>query len=800
MTDADASRTRALRWTWIGATLALLVFSAGTLEVDNALTQFMPTSEEAELAAISRELIDSGLSRAMVLSVGGGNAPGPVAAALASALEGHPDIGSVRAGLGDDQLEALHRLYFARLPYFVSDRPEVEVPALLEDAALRARAVALKAQLAGPSSSLYARLAPDDPLALFAALIERFRDTQSALRLEDGQFVSEDGRYAFVFLETRASPFDSESQKRLLEFVRERFEEIDVRNGGGHVLEQSGVNRFAVDTESRMRRDIRFISILSLAGISVLFLLVFRSPRSLLIALFPPLFGIIFATSVGLLALSPLHGLTVGFGVALIGVAIDYPIHVLNHHMLVPDGGDARGTVARLGPSLTLGALTTIASFLGLTLTTFPGIGEMGLFAALGIGAALLATLFGLRLFIPRRLEAPPLQRAAARGLARGVGWLAARPAWLALPVALCVLLIATGLSELRWQDDPAALSALDPALQAEDARVRERVSQFDNGRFVIAIADEIEAAVALNDAVALHLEAAVVAGELDAVRSLHSLLWSEALQQRNLAALRAVPDVAGRIDRAFGAEGFRAGAFEGFAARVQDEAALPPPLHFDALAASPIGAAARSMLVDFGDRYAAITYLRGVHAPEAIARRIAALDGAHYFDQQALMRDLYAGYRSATQRVVVFGTALVFVVLLVRYRRLRLATAAFVPSVLVALTTLSVFALLGIEVDLLGLVSLILVMGMGVDYAIFIVDSAGDATHLGATLASLLFSCVTTLFVFGILALSEQPALRSIGLTTGLGIVLAFVLAPSALLLVTGASGRDMPREGTKQ
>jgi len=87
-------------------------------------------------------------------------------------------------------------------------------------------------------------------------------------------------------------------------------------------------------------------------------------------------------------------------------------------------------------------------------------------------------------------------------------------------------------------------------------------------------------------------------------------------------------------------------------------------------------------------------------------------------------------------------------------------------------------------------------VMGMGVDYSIFIVDSASDAAHLGATLASLLFSCVTTLFVFGILASSSQPALRSIGLTTGIGIVLAFLLAPTSLLLLprttTSEGGTD--------
>jgi predicted exporter len=80
----------------------------------------------------------------------------------------------------------------------------------------------------------------------------------------------------------------------------------------------------------------------------------------------------------------------------------------------------------------------------------------------------------------------------------------------------------------------------------------------------------------------------------------------------------------------------------------------------------------------------------------------------------------------------------------------------------------------------------------MGVDYGIFIVDSANDRAHLEATLLSLLLSCLTTVFVFGTLAISEHAALRAIGATTGVGVLLSFVLAPVTLVLLRpGAAER---------
>jgi predicted exporter len=90
---------------------------------------------------------------------------------------------------------------------------------------------------------------------------------------------------------------------------------------------------------------------------------------------------------------------------------------------------------------------------------------------------------------------------------------------------------------------------------------------------------------------------------------------------------------------------------------------------------------------------------------------------------------------------------------------------------------------------------SLVMVMGMGVDYGIFCVDSVRSRERFGVTLLSLLLSCLTTALVFGMLALSSQPALRAIGVTTGIGIPLCFLLAPltlAAIRIVPAAGARD--------
>ena len=129
---------------------------------------------------------------------------------------------------------------------------------------------------------------------------------------------------------------------------------------------------------------------------------------------------------------------------------------------------------------------------------------------------------------------------------------------------------------------------------------------------------------------------------------------------------------------------------------------------------------------------------------------------------------DIYREFRVTSLEQIGVGAVLVVLMLALHYRRWRPVIAAFLPSLIVAALLGAILALAGVRANLIHAMSLIMVMGMGVDYGIFLVDSTAHRETLGVTMLSLLMSCLTTAFVFGTLAISSQPALRAIGVTTG--------------------------------
>ncbi len=770
-----------LRVRWI--TFALLagvgLYGVSHLEFTNSIKSFIPAA--GELGDLSLELVDSPLARRMAISIGGGEKRTSVATALAESLRSHPEVAWVESGFDEDALRGIYELYFARRVYLISEKPEAEIPALLEPAALERRAAGLRRSLAQPDSMLVARTAPEDPLGLFQRIVDRIRDAHPALSSGSGSFESASGEHAIVLLGLRSSPFDSEHQAPLLDYLDSEFARLNAEAGGQMVLESSGINRVSVASERSIRGDTNFISAVSVSVVCALFLLIFHSLRHLAIAILTPLSGFAVAMAVALSGDNPVHGITLGFGFVLIGVAIDYPIHLMNHHALSPPGTLPRETVAQIRSSLLLSALTTTLAFVALALSDFPGLQAMGTFAAIGIAVALAVTLFSIPAFMSPSAVPTPAQHALAHGFARLVGWLGARDGLAVALFAACALIAAVGVPQLHWEDDPSTLIVGDPALIAESERVRARIADFDSGRFVVGLAPNAEAALVLNDQIHDQLAQAIAAGDLEGTSSLHTFLWSQALQRRNLEALRSVPDLAGRIDRIFVQSGFQSGAFRGFSAAVA--APSVAPLRAEDFAGTALERSVDS-LVELEGRWAVVTYLRGVRSGDAIRRALAGLERARYIDQKEIVAGVYQGYRHSMVRVLALGCVIVFVVLQLRYRNLRAALLAFATAGLAALATYGAFGIFGVSVNVVSTVSLLLVLGMGVDYGIFTVDGARTSDRLGATLSSILVSCLTSVFVFGTLALSEQPALRAVGLTTGTGILFALVLSPAVFVM----------------
>jgi len=190
----------------------------------------------------------------------------------------------------------------------------------------------------------------------------------------------------------------------------------------------------------------------------------------------------------------------------------------------------------------------------------------------------------------------------------------------------------------------------------------------------------------------------------------------------------------------------------------------------------SPLSAPVRHLwLGALGEDDAAVVLLDGDTAPDAVRAAVEVVPGVRYVDQVADISHVLGEYRRIASWVMLVVVTVMLACLLVFYRNAAAVRTAL-PAVVGLALTLATLGLMHEPVNLFHVLSLLLVLGLGVDYAIILRE--GRNTH--AVLAVFL-SMTTTLISFGLLGFSSVPFVRSIGITVALGVAYTFLIALAA-------------------
>lgn len=617
--------------------------------------------------------------------------------------------------------------------------------------------------LSTSAGQLLSRYMPQDPVGRAKELAEAL-SPRSQPASEGGVWVSPDGSRALIAAQAGAQAFDLDRQSVLIGKIRQLFQET--AGTGGYRLLIAGPPGFAVATRDRIQKDVQILSIVSFLLILLVTWGGFRKPMLLVLLGLPMGIGILAGLAAVQFTFGFVHGITLAFGACLVGIAIDYPLHILAHAS--KDGNTLRSARA-IWPTLALSAATTIAAFVPFILSDFPGLAQIGLFVGSGLVAALFAARFLFPLLSPA-VQRFPLSDALVGRLRRS----APRLRWML--VALCATAVIALF--LRWdsirETDLAALSPVPRGMIALDRELRADLGAPDV-RYLIAVGgNSVEQVLQREEALRPRLEALKLAGDIAGWRMAADILPSQAEQRRRQSELPEPAVLERRLASAVDGTAYRADAFAPFIADVARMRGAPP-VTFDSFAASAAGDLVQPLISAQGSAVTGIVMLSGIGDPELIANATAvgSLPGVLFVDLKQETNRLVDSFLASSIRWLGVSMLAVLIALFVGLRR-PLPVARVMGAVLLSLiVTLGLLAALDIPVSVFHILSLILVAGLGMDYGLFFARHADEET---VTFRAIILCNVTTASVFFVMAFSSIPVLYGIGLTVATGSFISLI------------------------
>ncbi|KAF1008520.1 MAG: hypothetical protein GAK28_00941 [Luteibacter sp.] len=747
-----------------------LLFGRDTPALRTDLLAMLPATERNPLAEEAVERLTRASGDRMILLVADRDDEIAKTAAheLGTALGKDPAFASVIAELPPfDPAQLVAPLLPHRFHLLTpTDRAALAAPGFDASAVLRRQLNEPFGVNVGPSLA-------DDPFGWLRHWFDRQPWSQGTLIPEDDLLTAhrDDGSYVMVIATLAGSSYDDGVQRRALAALGRAEDAMHAAHPNARLL-RTGAVFYAAAARAGAERDTHVVGIASTVGIALLLLFAFRSPRPLFIAFLSTALGVVGAVVTTILVFGQLHLLTLVFGAALLGEAVDYSIQYLCARANAGNHWQPEDGVRQVRPALMLALATSLLGYALLALLPFPALRQMAVFAIASMCVAC-ASVFWLL---------PALARAPARAPISAPLVHAAR-AWQRLAsgrravvvVGLLVIAAVPGWLRLGHDDDIHLLISPPPSLDAQTAIIRDIAGMGGGSQFWLVEGADAEETLRHEEALTDRLDREHIGWT-----GMTAMLPSQKRQADNLALLcasqgstgspPATGDCGERMRSAMLAAGFKPEAADAYA-----HAFPGTPLTLADWQAMPAYTPFRYLWLE----RASIVVPRGQDDVATLKAMADGLPGVSLIDKPASISALFGQYRG--QAVLWLGGALVLVGMALAWRYgIRSAWRVLLPPAAGIALSMGTLGYLGEPLTLFHVMALMLVLGVGANYAVFLREGEPHAAHRpGAAYAGVLLSAVTALLSFGLLALSTMPALRHFGITLLFGIGFTALLAP---------------------
>ena len=641
--------------------------------------------------------------------------------------------------------------------------------------------------LSSPAGFVMKPFITGDPLGIGSPVLRKIRQIQydDNFDLYDGHIITKDERYSLIFIRPVFSSDNTGKNKLLLEGMdqvttalqQEGFSGIDARYFGGAAV--------AVGNAVQLRKD----TILTL-GLTSVFLVLFISfyfkrKRAPILILVPVVQGVLFSLSIIYWIKGTISVIALAAGCVVMGIAINYSLHVYNHFR---HRRDMRDVLEDLSFPLTIGSLTTIGGFLCLQFVKSDILKDLGLFAALSLIGASLSSL----IFLPQMIGVRTGERSPGRLPGRD-SWInrfselkPEKNKWLIGMIFAITIFLGFFVNRVQFDQDILHMNYMPENLKSAE-NILDNINAYSlRSVYLVTEGKNLEEVLRKQEAVNTKINDLKQSGIVRKQSGVFQIIISDSLQDERIrfwnrywtADRKAV--ILKNLDEAGMRLGFSKSAFEPFRQSL-DRSYFPLNAETENFLRSAI---ASDYIIEKKDKVSLVNLLRvEVKDKSKVYGAFQNDPDLVVIDRQFMTSRLLGLVTADFNQIGWMVSILVFAVLLLTYGRIELALVSFIPMLIAFIWILGIMGLAGMQFNIVNIILSALIFGLGDDYSLFIMDGLlqeykTGKKNLSSYKSSIILSAITTLAGLGVLVFAKHPALRSIAFISITGILSVVFIA----------------------
>ena len=630
-----------------------------------------------------------------------------------------------------------------------------------------------------------------DPLNLRNVVLGNvLQGAVGGFNLIDDHLFCPDSTVALAFLAPSFRSLDSQSATRFSKMLSQALQEFNASHPDVKV-HAHGDPMGSVSNAGRIRSDLIVTVGISMVLILLLIGLCFRSFPFIWKLLLPILYGTAFSLACIFWIKGEMSLMALGLGAIVLGVAISYTLHVLIHHFFV---GDPEKLLRDESTPVFLGCITTVGAFCSLLFTDSDLLRDFGLFASFALLGSTLFALIFLRHFLPS-IKADSNSKTFRR-ISRLNNLPFDKKPWFLIMIAVIVVIGIIFSPKVKFDSDLRNLDFNSPEeIEAESLYNAKNNDGFYHLYFA-TVSTDLDEALEADKSLVFLLDSLkdqdIVHNYTDIIPK---LFVTQADQEQRIAAWNAFWT---EERKAYAIDQVDKGALQ-FGLDPMMFYDFKDLLDADYEAASLIesGVVPDNLLGNFIECNADSQYMVFTDVSMRFDEKDIATDALVANPKTFVLEPFY--YCKSMVEVinddfniaVWISSLFVLLILLISFRNIITALLSFIPMVLSWFMVQGYMAIIGLEFNLINIIISTFIFGVGVDYSIFITEGlltqarTGNRDVLTWHKVAIFFSAIILVIVVTSLLFAVHPAIRSIGLSTLIGmastIMISYALQPFA-------------------
>ena len=694
---------------------------------------------------------------------------------------------SIDKAPGNKEMQDLLVFFNNNLPVFLQEEDYRQIDSLITNEQIKKTIDANYKLLASPVGFATKKTILADPLHLTNIALKKLQkfNISDGFELKNGFIISKDGKNILI-LATAVSNSNSQLNKELFDGVDLLIAELTKSKN----IEVSYFGNAAVSMGNavRIKKDIILTVSLAFAFLLIFISLFFRKKRSLVLVFIPAAMGAIVALGFLGAFVHEVSAIALGIGSVLLGVSIDYAIHILSHFR---QNADVKSLFRDVSTPIAMSSITTALAFLSLLFINSKALNDLGVFAAVSVLAAAGFSLLVLPHFLGKKIEEK--KQIKPNIIDKLANWQLHKIPLLKVAVIALTIVFWFTSKQVSFDADMMKNNYLSPKLQQAEKDLNSISSVSRKTIYIVSPGKSVDEAMMNNHRALSIIDSLKSLGLIKSSTSVNSILKPKKEQHQLIAgwkdfwSSRFIKTDSLLKNEAI-QKGFKPSAVKGFSQMVEKNYSPISANSSNPTLNQIIG----NYLIETDTLDAVINILKVSSNNEDILKVYQAFKGKEdiwIVDKRLVTSEFMNILNDNFNKLIFISIGLVFLILLIAYGRIELTLITMLPVLISWIWTVGIMGLFGISFNIFNIIILSFVFGLGIDYSIFVMRGLLQGYKYGTKditsyKVSVLLSMITTLAGIGVLIFAKHPALQSIALMSIIGIfsvvIVNFILLPS--------------------